>query len=247
MPHLIIFLELMFGFFVIVRISDELLTKNLINESALTKIVAGYLIWILVWAPWPDISLIIFSIFVWIPVLFFGILPKILIRVRRERFRREMPVMLSSLVLKIRAGHSFRPALQSASQNLSEFSKIKVVKMLDALSFAEKSANFDEQTRQMMTFFRKMDQDSHQNLSRLIQLREKLKVEDEFYQKSARILHQLHAQAVIMTILYIALMVFVILRFGWSENAKVITISTFSFSLGLYFVFRQGRRFKWKV
>jgi Flp pilus assembly protein TadB len=250
MTKVFIFIELVFGFFLFVRISNEFRTKNIINETVMTKFFIGYLLWQFVWAFLLSAQIFYFSILIWAPVLTICFLPIYLSQKRKKQFRSELPLFINHIILKLRSGAAFRTALQVAGQNLTQNSKIKVDKMVEMLNLPsdEIKNNFlDDQAKDLLTFFRKTEQEIHLTLPRLIQLRSKLKVEDSFHSKMLRATGQLKAQAFILSSLYGCLFIAVIYRFGWANHKNIISLSLVLFAIGVFAILQQGRGYKWKV
>ena len=250
MERLIVFFEIVFGIVVFVRISDSLRTKKLISDLVMTKFVAAYGLWVLLWAACPRISSNYFSFCLWLPigVLYFS--PKLFKHLRKKQFRRDFSELLNQIILKMQSGRSFRSSLQAASQNFSEFSRYKFEKMFENLSFGNpspKNSQSDPDVESLLMHFRQAEADSHRVLPRLQQLREKIKVADSLQKKINQSLQQHYAQIGVLTALYSGLLAYTLSKFGWYPQSRLITTSILLYILGFFFSLRVGRRFKWKV
>lgn len=249
MAKAIIFSEIVFNFLLIVQISDRLRTKSLIAESVPAKIICAFIIWILVWAIAPNITLIPFSFLVCFPSVILSFTPIFLHSLRKNKFRSELAALLNEIILNMRGGRSFRPALQLASQNLSTFTQNKIEKTIELLTLdplSQSKSVHDPEIEIVLKHFRSIEIDSHQALPRLIQFREKIKMEDKLKKKIHQALSQIRAQAWILSILYVGLLIVLLLRSHRLEP-KMIVLSVILFAVGLIATIWQGRRFRWKV
>lgn len=248
MLKFIIFCELMFSLSVFFRIIGELRTKNLIDRAMMTKIVAGLMVWMAAVSIFFRDSVFFFSVFMWFPGLLMVFLPKILLHMRKRQFRRELPFLLNDMILKMRSGFSFRSAMQSASQNLSEFSRVKVEKMTERLILSvEQERESDEMTTKLFFFLGESDKHPHLAIQRLTLFRDQLRMEDFFRERVSRALRPLYAQSGLMMLMYIGLLGFVTWQFGWREHSRTILLATILFLSGGYLAILLGGRFRWKV
>jgi hypothetical protein len=247
MSQLILFAQLIFGFFIFVRVTEQLFAKKLIAKPVVTKTVAALLGWMLGWAICPGITLSSYSVLLWAPLAALAMAPTFLRLKRRTQFRSELPGFLSSVILKMRVGMSFRASLQVSSQTLSEFSRVKIEQVLEGLTLDSSTVWSDETIGMLVSWFRAAETDSHRALPRIIQLREKLKVEDEMVRKMRQVLQQLRAQVIVLTILFLGLVAFVVYQFGFRQNAETIFFSCGLFAFGCWLGLRQGGSFQWKV
>ncbi|OFZ18040.1 MAG: hypothetical protein A2Z20_07970 [Bdellovibrionales bacterium RBG_16_40_8] len=224
--------------------------KKLISEYMMTKIVAIFYLWLFVLAALPKISTIYFSILAWIPAVMLYISPSLLKYLRKQQFRREFAEFLNQIILKMQTGEAFRSSLQTASLNLSEFSRYKFEKMRESLCFgsnvAQNTQN-DPDVEYLLQYFRQAEADSHRILPRLLQLREKIKVTESLQKKINQALRQHRAQMWVLTVLYLALLFVVLHKYGWHAQSRLIMISILLYILGLYLSLRISRGFKWKV
>jgi Flp pilus assembly protein TadB len=195
-------------------------------------------------------SLFIYSFSLWIPMILLSLSEKLIIFRNRSRFKTELPLLLNIILLKMKVGHSFRSAMQAAGQNVSDFSRVKVEKILEALTLAPDSTSkmsLEPDLEQIIFHFRLIESESHLTIARLGQYRNKLKIEENFSSKTRRALHQVRVQSLVLVGFYILLVIFVIRRFGVVENLKVIVGSGIIFSIGTLITWNMGRKYKWKV
>lgn len=251
MFKLFTFIELITCFCVSIHLSDGLTVRKLIEVRSRNQIFAFFLGWICLISVVGFFSRALFSILLWSSVLVLSLSPIFLARSRRLRFRRELPVLLNNLILKMRTGLSFRAALKCSLENLSPMTTSKIEKILESLDLTAKSSEVskrqDPEVERLLIVFRAIDGEAHKTLPRLCQFRNQIKDEAHFRNRVQRALSQLTAQSWVMGVLYCALLVLVICRFGWIENSKIISLSFLLFAVGQSLTIRLGRNFRWKV
>ncbi len=92
-----------------------------------------------------------------------------------------------------------------------------------------------------------IDKSNSKNLDRVLGLRNHYKMLQNFRRRSGQVSAQIRMQAIIVTILYLSLLTFVIVQFGFLKQQKLIFCSISMFLLGLFVIFYVGRKLKWKV
>lgn len=245
------FFELFVCSCIFVQLSDGFTARRLIHAQSRSQIFMFFLGWVCVIAVVSIFSRVLFSILLWSSIIILSLSSFFLSSSRRTQFRRELPILLSNLILKMRTGLSFRAALKASVENLSPVTTSKVEKIFENLDLTTKPGEVNQQqdleVERLLVFFRTIDREAHKTLPRLCQFRNQIKEEAYFRSRVQRALSQLKAQSWVMGILYCALLVFVISKFGWSENNKLISLSFFLFATGQFLTIRLGRNFKWKV
>ena len=250
MTKVTIFLCLVFAFSIFFQKSDQLRTKNLISQSTMTKIVAAYFFWLLVWSILLKPSLLIFVVVVFLPLLLVEYLPFYIGQMRKSEFKKNLLCLIDSSIVKMKSGQSFRSAIRSASQELPDQTRIKVEKITEQLLFEPQEPGVvsqDTEIEAMLSFFHELEREPHLVLRRLELFREQLRVESKFNAKIKSALQQLKAQAAVLSILYSLLLTAVCFKFSFAKNSRVITASVVLFVIGSLFIMRQGKGFKWKV
>ncbi len=252
MIKIITFFELFTSFFVLIRVSDDLTEKNLIDKRTYAQIFISFFASLVVFAFISRFSRFLFSVFLWSGVLATLTAPYFLLPFRRRQFRREIPILLNNLILKMRSGVAFRTSLKESLPVLSPYSAAKIEKILESLDLANNTSETytlqrDPDVNRLLTFFRIIDCEAHKALQRLTLFRKQLKDEEFFRSRVQRALSQLRAQSFVMSSLYVGLVIFVVHRFGWRAHAGLIFTSIIIFILGQFISLSIGRGFKWKV
>jgi formate/nitrite transporter FocA (FNT family) len=91
------------------------------------------------------------------------------------------------------------------------------------------------------------DQSSHHMLTRVANLRTLYQKRFDFRRRSGQVLTQIHAQAMLLVGLYLALSIFTALQYGWEKFLALRLMSALLFALGLIMIFYLGKKIRWKV
>ncbi len=187
--------------------------------------------------------------------LFIGILlislkffPRIFNFFLEKRFKNNVVRLLDELILEMKMGRSFRFSLKIIAEKTSGWMghQIKIIVQnleKDEPSISVKSASVADFERMISL----IDKSNSKNLDRVIGLRNHYKMLQNFRRRSGQVSAQIRMQAIIVTILYLSLLTFVIVQFGFMKQQKLIFCSISMFLLGLFVIFYVGRKLKWKV
>lgn len=250
MKTLFVFCELMFGFLIFSRILNEIRIQKLISVRTSVVFTLMFLLWIFFWSLLPQITVLRISILVWLPIFILFWIPQGMVVKHKLQFRREFSSILNQIILNMNNGLALRPAILASSAQLSEFSRVKIEKIIEGLSISSGPIVVDERdelARYLIACFKKIEKDTHRSLLRVTQLRDKFKVEDNFRQKQNRALSPARAQIFVLTVLYIATLFYATSTYGGTENIKIILYSILLFVIGAFIAARLTRSFKWKV
>ncbi|XGC80776.1 hypothetical protein ACES2L_15740 [Bdellovibrio bacteriovorus] len=187
--------------------------------------------------------------------LFIGILlitlkffPDILRFFLLRRLRSALIPLLDSVILSLQTGKSFRISLLSAIEIQDGWIRHQMMEMYESLAMSEnviavKSALLKDLRQEIL----EIDRSGTRCVEQVRALRRELKMLEDFRRRSGQVTQQLKMQAIIVTVLFLALITFVITQFGFHQHRFLILFSALIFSGGLIFIFSVGRRMKWKV
>lgn len=167
--------------------------------------------------------------------------------IRERRFRQDFVDFMDRLILHVRSGQSFRNSLEVSNAKTPVPSRLKVEKIIEAVYFSEKIETSSVFVREIFEELMSVQRFPHKTLDRLCAFRRKMKIEDDFRRKSGRIVRQVRIQITFLLFMYGSVMSFVIVRFGFSENMKVILWSLVLFGMGLVGFFYLGVKKQWKI
>jgi hypothetical protein len=186
---------------------------------------------------------------VFLPALIIRISLQWLVRRREREFRESIGEVLSLVALKMKIGRSFRQAFSEVASENSSALRVKLGEIFSSVVFSQQGGQRTGAVfiSDLIDELKRIDQQPHSAARRLAVLREKLRTESEFRRKSGQVVSRIRAQSAIMTALYLAIASFIGWKFGFRANAKLFALSSFLFFAGALWIWRGGRRLKWKV
>jgi len=177
----------------------------------------------------------------------FALTPHIVRLWRLGEMRRQLPFIVSSLILGIGTGLSLRPALQRTAAHFGGYVGQKLRKLHDHLVLKAPLTQIDPLLRDLQAALMSCEAEPHLTAQRLLGYRYKLVVEDKFRRKTAQALHQLRGQCYVLIVMYVITFSFVCSYFGFKEHARLMVISLVIFAGGIFLTLAQGRKITWTV
>ncbi len=222
---------------------------HLLTRSLMTKIGTTYFIQLFVISSFQPRRYVLLWVSAFVPHLFFVAIMCGLRLSRARRFRKQFAESLSLLILKMRSGKAFRHAFAEVTSESETMMKVRLGEIRDLVVFSQQQNRLppSEFIQEIVTEFRIADRETHAALRRLHTFRSRLRCEDDFRRKSGQVLRQIRAQSLLLTGLYLAVLIFVVTRFGFQKNSTCIAMSLFFFGCGLAWIWTGGRRIRWKV
>jgi Flp pilus assembly protein TadB len=168
---------------------------------------------------------------------------------REQLLKQQFIPILDQLIMSMKTGKGFRPALQMCMERTTHHIRFTLVEFLSALQYQKeiKSLGHDPQ---IQLFFRELalvDQSAHKPVDRIRALRRRLTMEKSFRQKSRQALLQVRFQSWIITGMYILVLGYVQADFGLKKHMWLVVASSTLFCTGLVIIQRMGRNYKWKI
>lgn len=165
-----------------------------------------------------------------------------------QRLSGALIPMLDGVILGLQSGKSFRMSLQSAIENQSGWRRNQLREIYSAIITSETSiAVKSALLKDFMAELVEIDRSQNRTVDQVRALRRHLKMRENFRRRSGQVTQQIKMQAIIVTALFAALLMFVIVQFGFLANRFLILASILIFLTGLTWIFNVGRRMKWKV
>ncbi|HVK62748.1 MAG TPA: hypothetical protein VM432_14420 [Bdellovibrionales bacterium] len=238
-----------FGFMFAIRIARHFVDQHLFRKSEMTKIGTAYFASVIALSWMFSQSHFAIWLIVFMPLALIAVMLEILVSGRARAFRSEFGDILSFVILKMKSGHSFRVSFSEVIKECDEKHRSILSEIASVVAFSqqENRRRFDPFITEMVDELTAIDRQPHAAARRLEILRERLKVENEFRRRSGQVLSRIRAQSLVMTFLFIAVLMFMSLKFGFRDNANVIFIAGFLFACGGIWMWLGGRNMKWKV
>lgn len=187
-------------------------------------------------------------LFIGILLVSLNLFPHILRFFLLRRLRTSLIPMLDCVILGLQTGKSFRASLLSAIENETGWVRHQLMEVFDSLRMSKnviavKSALLKDFIDEVV----EIDRSQTRCLEQVRALRRHLKMREDFRRRSGQVTQQIKMQAIIVTVLYIALLSFVIMQFGFAKHRVLIFLSGTVFVVGLIWIFLVGRGIKWRV
>lgn len=237
------------GFAIVIRISDQMITRKLFERGEMTKIGTAYFVSVIgLVLMLPHHRLAMWSA-VFAPLILMIMCLALIVRKRSKAFRTRVREAITLMLLKMKTGKSFRISLSEVIAEADPHLRMKLSEISSVVVFSQQKTSLsgDPFVSELIHEFILIDRNPHNASRRLAVLRDKLRIEDDFRRRSGQVLARIRAQSMIMTGLYLAVLIFVITKFGWKPHAKVIGISVALFFAASIWIWLGGRSLKWKV
>jgi Flp pilus assembly protein TadB len=226
--------------------------QNFSNEFALSRQACRSFLslnlFIIILASYFFTSPIFYWLFIGILLITLKFFPNYLRFFLNARLQRQLVWFMDSVVLGIQGGKTFRMAFREAAENQTGWMKIQFVEIYNSILI---SKNLIDSKSSVISSFQREILDIANSHSRCLErsksLRQHLKMIEDFRRRSGLVTQQIKIQALIVTALYLGLLLFVIIKFGYFSNRTFINFSFILFICGIAGIFLMGRQFKWKV
>lgn len=168
---------------------------------------------------------------------------------RVRTVRQGILLVIDEIILQMCSGKSFRESLLFSRDRSSSLLRVFLEDLSLGVVFSQhpktwsKDAFFQEIARE----FQLIDKSNAKSLERLRNFRKKIRLQLDFRRRSGQILSQIRTQSLVMSALYLFLLAYVVCTYGFQTHVKLILISSALFLLGCVWVWRAGRRYKWKI
>lgn len=177
------------------------------------------------------------------------VLSKIIFLRREKHISKNFVSILDSVIIRMRVGSSLREALMTTANTQTPSTQFLVQEFVTLLSFDRPLYELvsDQKLQKNFLELRNVDKQPHRAIERLKSLRRRLQMEEKLRQKSRKALLQARAQAVILSVMYLLLLSYSLWKYGWKSSATLIFVSIVLFSVGSFWLWSMGRRFRWKT
>ncbi len=245
---LIVFLILLFGFITAHRILREVVGQNILTKKQMTNFGTTYVVAIIIFSFFIT-HIIVLWVLAFSPHLLFSLFIAILKKYRRKKFEERFEEILSLIILKMKSGKAFRNSFSDVISESPRTIQRILIDIRDVVVFSQQNnpERISHFVQSIIGEFVEADLVPHAALKRLMSFRSRLRIQSDFRRKSGQVMQQIRIQSLILSGIYFALLVFVIGRFGFIENRRMIIISFLLFGTGLSLIFYKGSKIKWKI
>lgn len=241
----------MFGVCIGFSVLRIFLRQNFVKQTPMTKIGIGFFAfhavqinifenffvnWILVYA-----SIVLIFLFV-----------KLYSKNLETQFSKEFPAILTSLILNMKLGQSFRQSLRLSFDSVSARWRPWIAQIYDDVVFSTQENGLKRSStgaflKEISQEFIKMDRSNHKTIEKIENFRRRLIIIEKFRRRSGRIRGQVRLQIILMSIIYAGVFAINGFMFPMGEYKILIAMSVLTYILGLLMVFAIGKRIRWNI
>jgi Flp pilus assembly protein TadB len=243
------FLVSVFGFVSVRRTLRTMRARQLMNDAE-TRRIAGVMVFVFVGLaliPWPLSYKVTVALILGIGSA--ALLPPFLKRRRERSFVEHMAPLLTEMILSMRAGMSFRTALERGCGKFSTVTRHMTTQIPAAVAFAQQTGQ-DVARGELAVFIeeiRRIDQQTQSALERLKFLRQKIQTEQTFLRQRRLQSMQIRFQIGVLAALFILVQVFSYSFFRDSLPAALLLYANLIFGAGIFLQWRILGRFEWRI
>lgn len=192
--------------------------------------------------------LLVLWLFIGIILISLNFFPEILQMLLIRELKKQILPLMDQLLLGLQTGNSFRTSLLQAIHNQPTWLRQQHLEIYNSIVMNRASSGLHSRfLDEIRAEFAEMDRASSKVIEHARAFRRQIKMEEDFRRRSGQVTQQIRLQAIIVTFLYLALLVYVISQFGFFAHLHLILLSSALFTLGLVIIFVFGRRLKWKL
>ncbi len=166
---------------------------------------------------------------------------------KKKKILAQLNPFLLRILLSLKVGSSLRDTIRT---ELAYEDKYFREVMHEILFCVEKQQPFRHSLHQITQFyelFALLDREPAKIVTRIELFRKKIDCETQFSAKVAQILSQPRAQALVVGVLYCALILFLHFNFKTEEWRPHLYVSAPLFIIGQFVLLNMGRKYRWKV
>ncbi|MCB9072433.1 MAG: hypothetical protein H6623_02335 [Bdellovibrionaceae bacterium] len=167
-------------------------------------------------------------------------------------FRYGFPEFLTSIILQMKIGKSFRSSFQFSLENLPTYQKEILSKIYQNVVFLpqanDKKMTFHRSFSGILLHeLRKIDQSTHQTIDKIENFRTRLITANNFRRRSGRIRENIYVQLGFMSFIYVSAFAYIAWTMPVSLIGDILIVSLAFFLLGGTIALFIGRKIKWTI
>lgn len=206
---------------------------------------------------WPTRSLMDAWIRLFAPVTIALIFAFFLAKRRQARFDRDFPSLLRNLIMRMRTGCSLQMSLEEELRRNHSSNRLHVLSIVRVVTFSPQtqsdhfsnnlSGRLPPNVLAIAEEFRRIHLLPSRQIDELERWCTRVQTSQIFRRKSKQAMAQARVQATVLAIIYVGLLLFVSLSFGWRVTGGPAKISSPFFLAGVFWMWRGGGRVKWTM
>ncbi len=170
----------------------------------------------------------------------------------QTQFSKEFPAVLTSIILHMKLGQSFRQALRASILQAKPRHKRALQSIYDHVAFSQQEMGAENgekgvQYQEICSEIAKIDSSTHKTIEKVENFRRRLMIIEKFRRKSGRIRGQIKLQIILMTFIYAGIFAINYFMFSLKDYGGLVTLSLAFYLAGMVTVLSIGRRIQWNI
>jgi hypothetical protein len=171
---------------------------------------------------------------------------------QETQFSKEFPAVLTSIILHMKLGQSFRQALRSAIQQTKRSTKIILQSIYEHVAFPQQEITTESAQKgvwysEICAEIAKIDGSTHKTIEKVENFRRRIMIVEKFRRRSGRIRGQIKLQMILMSLIYAGIFAVNYFMFSLKDYKGFVTLSLAFYLAGMITVLSIGRRIRWNI
>ncbi|MCB0421500.1 MAG: hypothetical protein KDD61_10925 [Bdellovibrionales bacterium] len=247
--NLFLLIEIMSGYYLSIRISKKLLQQHLFSKKQMTNFGTGYFFYLLLFLFVSPKSHVLVTFLIFTPLVLLELSISFLKKWRNLSFQKDFLRFINNTQIKMRLGYGFKSAVYEAQRYESFYFQKIISRIFESMAFSPQVCSKSE--NKFLNFisleFQSIESQPHNAISRLENLRNTIRNQENIRRKSGQVKLQVQIQIAILSGFYFALLLYVIFQDQWRSNMTLILVSLLLFVTGIFTTFHVGKRITWKI
>jgi hypothetical protein len=241
----------MFGVCIGFSVLRIFLRQNFVQKQRMTKIGSAFFVFHgmhIVFLPnfFINWALIYFSVIGFLGFIF------LYSKNLQNQFSKDFPSLLTSIILHMKLGQSFRQALRASIQQAKPRHRGILQSIYDHVAFSQqemeaKSGSNRVWYQEIRAEIAKIDGSTHKTIEKVENFRRRLMIIEKFRRRSGRIRGQIRLQIILMSFIYVGIFAINFFMFSLKDYTGLVALSLAFYLVGMIIVFGIGRRIRWNI
>lgn len=231
------------------RILSEMSRENLIsghNQQIFFVLLLIFKTVFVFWLPKTLFFLCVLSLTPVFSIKFIGFFAK---RSQIRRFENNFLHFLNLLLLIMKSGKGFSASFPLAIKESNPIYRQHLTELYNHIFFSNQNDKKSNSTllTTVLSDLSRAAKATHNSVSLVTNLRDRLQAQKILKEKVNVLCQQSRLQASVLTLLYLGLVAFSMLNFGFKQNSAFFVISFLLFAVGAAWLCQLGRKIRWKI
>jgi hypothetical protein len=171
---------------------------------------------------------------------------------QQTQFSKEFPAVLTSIILNMKLGQSFRQALRASIQQAKRRPKMILQAIYEHVAFSQQEMSAESAPKgvwyaEICAEIVKIDGSTHKTIEKVENFRRRLMIVEKFRRRSGRIRGQITLQLILMSLIYAGIFAINYFMFSLKDYKGLVMLSLVFYLAGMITVLSIGRRIRWNI